>query len=70
MTAARCLICKRKISDPDSLKRGIGATCWKRLHPPKPKKVKKARVKKRRLRSSHGVKEWHQEELPLFQEEE
>lgn len=44
----RCRICKRVITDPASLSRGIGATCWARLHPAKVGKGKRAKVRKGR----------------------
>lgn len=50
--AARCYRCDRVITDPESIARLLGSTCWRRLHPEaRTSNATPSRVKGRRPRT-------------------
>lgn len=60
MSIPRCSRCHRPLNDPESVKRGFGARCFRRMNPGRKRRVKKVRIK--------AYNDWRQMDLPLEEE--
>lgn len=65
----RCLVCGRKLSGEESIKRRIGTGCWNLLQSVRASKNKRRLLTKGR-KKRNSVTVWQQEMLPLFGEGE
>ena len=64
-SVVRCLVCGRKLTGEESIKRRIGTGCWNLLQ-----SVRATKNKRRGRKKRGSVTVWQQDQLPLFQEEE
>jgi len=68
-SVVRCLVCGRKLTGEESIKRRIGSGCWNLLQSVRATKNKRRlQTKGRKKRGSVTV--WQQDQLPLFGEGE
>jgi len=63
----RCLVCGRKLTGEESIKRRIGTGCWNLLQSVRASKSKRKLLTKGRKKRG-DVKVWQQGSLPLFGE--